>query len=410
MLKPMKKFNLILAACFIVLCTSIAFISCRKPVPLEVSEPNQDKPDLPATPYGYYEKNGVNDHYATLGRVLFYDKNLSVNNAVSCGSCHKQEFAFANNVRFDKGYNGVNLTRNSPSIQGIQGFQFLNPRLFNNGGFFGNGISSNGIPDKENQLQVLLFWDGRQNSVADMVMNPVLNHNEMNIPDFETLINKLQSTEYYPPLFKNAYGDEAITKERIAFAMEAFISCLNPPEPTIGRFMTIQTHENGVFVSVLPNDSNLTPLEKEGQRLFHEKYNCALCHDPSQGGGYGAATSPSQMFNIGLDEVYPDGGLGRITGKPGDQGLFKVPTLKNIAVTAPYMHDGRFSNLGEVIDHYSHGIKANKNLSPKFLNIDGTPKKLNILPSEKQALIAFLTTLKDEDFLTSPMYSDPFKK
>jgi len=170
-----------------------------------------------------------------------------------------------------------------------------------------------------------------------------------------------------------------------------------------------------------PPTSTLTGIEEDGRQLFHTKYNCAKCHDPNSnpfnpGGGseYGSVTTSSRnfpaMFNIGLDEVYKDKGLGAITGKPGDHGLFKVPTLKNISVTAPYMHDGRFKTLSEVIDHYSHGIKPNVNLSPLFRDFNGEPKKLNISAVEKAALIAFLNTLKDSDFLANPMYSDPFKK
>ncbi len=387
------------------------FIACRKPdtIPVEA----QGNPNLPVTPYSYTAKHAVNDNLATLGRVLFYDQNLSVNNAVSCGSCHKQEFAFANNVRFDKGFNGLPLTRNSPSIQGIKGFSPATNFVFNDSTFiFEPSITdSSGMPTINNQNQVLLFWDGRQRNVADMVLNPVLNHNEMNVPDFETLVNKLNSLSYYPDLFKKAFGDETITKERIAFALEGFLSCLNT------------SAEQNFEVK------SLTPVEEQGKSLFHNKYNCAKCHDQggfgnprftledptfNNGGGgsgpYGPATDPSQMFNIGLDQVYSDQGLARLTGRAGDEGVFKVPTLKNISVTAPYMHDGRFANLGEVLDHYSHGIQPNSNLSPLFRSLDGTPKKLNINPAEKLAIISFLNTLKDEDFLTSSMYSDPFKK
>ncbi|MBC7745770.1 MAG: c-type cytochrome [Flavobacterium sp.] len=361
----------------------IGVISCTKE-PFGKRE-KQGELVLPATSYAYFDKHGINNNLATLGRVLFYDQQLSANNAVSCGSCHKQEFAFANNVRFDKGFNGLELNRNSPSIQGINGF-------------FSNSFdSSAGMPTLQNQNQVLLFWDGRQNNVADMVLNPVLNHNEMNLPDFETLVKKLSEVSYYPLLFQKSFGDQKITKERIAFALEGFISCMNS-----------NGNSNG-------NDS-LNELEEQGKLLFHNKYNCAQCHDRSGSkfgsnpGGYGGGSDPSEMFNIGLDEVYKDNGLGKITGKPGDKGLFKVPTLQNISVTAPYMHDGRFANLGEVLDHYSHGIKNNINLSSKFLNTDGTPTKLNITPVEKKAIIAFLNTLKNEDFLVNPMYANPFKK
>jgi cytochrome c peroxidase len=411
----MKKVKLsILTAIALIILVNLVFISCKKNKP-EAAEALQQPPTLPTVAYSYSSKHGVNDHLATLGRVLFYDKNLSVNNAISCGSCHKQESAFADNVRFNKGFSGLDLKRNSPSIQGISGF--IRPLGLN--GIDGGLVPT--IPNQDNQLKVLLFWDGRQNSVADMVLNPVLNHNEMSLPDFTTLINKLQTVSYYPALFKNAYGDESITKERIAFAIEGFIACLNTPSTVaapsnnfidnigMGNF---GNGNEAPFVSDPFGVSQTPPqtLEEEGRFLFHNKYNCAKCHDPSNTGSYGTVTSPTLMFNIGLDQVYADNGLGAITGKEGDKGLFKVPTLKNISLTAPYMHDGRFSNLDQVLEHYSHNIQPNRNLSSLFLNQDGTPKRLSINAAEKNAIIAFLNTLKDDDFLHSPMYSDPFQK
>ncbi len=421
----MKKVKLALSLSVIVLLVSFIFVSCKK---TKLNEPDDvaTEPGLPATPYNYFDKHNVNSDMATLGRVLFYDRNLSVNNAISCGSCHKQEFAFADNVKFNKGFNGLELKRNSPSIQGNHGFNKSETMAFVNGSWI--QVSSS-VPDKNNQLFTLLFWDGRQTSLADMVLNPVLNHNEMNMPDFETLVTKLAALPYYNDLFTKAYGDGAITKERIAFAMESFISCLNTTNPNVSNTLT-PTNPNQFGNA----NTTFTSSADLGKFLFHNKYNCAKCHDPSHSGSYDGNSgsfnnnfnnggivvqdplkelfnfSNVRMFNIGLDEVVTDPGLGRITGKSGDQGLFKVPTLKNISVTAPYMHDGRFANLSEVIDHYSHNIKANKNLTAEFLNFDGTPKRLNILPIEKEALIAFLNTLRDDDFLTSPMYSDPFKK
>ena len=390
----MKTERLIFKTGFLLSCLVIVAQSCQK-ARLPKEAPLKE-PALPETPYAYFEKHSVNSNLATLGRVLFYDKALSVNNAVSCGSCHKQQFAFADNVRFNKGFDGQDLKRNSPSIQGVRGFQSLDTYEFVNGNWVFTPRS--GIPNEKNQTEVVLFWDGRQKKVDNMVLNPVLNHKEMNMPDFETLTKKLESISYYTALFKNAYGDEKVSKERIAYALEGFLACLNTSENTF----------NGNDPNQNLNALNLSPLEEQGRQLFHNKYNCAKCHDPSNTGDYNNSSSTFQMFNIGLDEVYKDQGVGAISGKPGDLGVFKVPTLKNISLTAPYMHDGRFSNLGEVIDHYSHNIKPNQNLSPLFRNFDGTPRKLNIQPAEKQALIAFLNTLKDSDFLNSPMYSDPF--
>lgn len=389
-----------------VFALSVYFVSCQKTTVTPKPEEEQGEPVLPVVPYDYQTKHKVNSNYATLGRVLFYDQRLSVNDAVSCASCHKQEFAFANNTVTDRGANGQFLTRNSPSIQGLRGFQ-----SFNN-----SSVSS---PNGDNQEKVLLFWDARQNNLADMVLNPVLNHKEMNMPSFAVLTQKLSQIPYYNALFTNAFGDGAVTKERIAFALQSFIACLNtqdfvsPPPVEIALPSTLNEAKSA---------------EEVGRFLFHNKYNCAQCHDqgrtqninpgtgptpepPTSVGPYSTPVEPSiALFNIGLDEIAIDKGLGALTGRPGDNGLFKVPTLQNIAFTAPYMHDGRFATLDQVLEHYSHGIQANANLSPKFKNFDGTPKELNILPAEKNAIIAFLKTLKNDDFLHSPMYSDPFKK
>jgi len=410
----MKKINLAFSLLLFFFFLSVIFISCRKEN-ISTTEPLQERPDLPEEPFGYAEKHGVNNDLATLGRVLFYDKNMSVNNAVSCGSCHKQEFAFADNVRFNKGFNGLELKRNSPSIQGIRGFRAaVVPTSA------GAIQPKDQFPTIDNQSPVLLFWDGRQSNVSDMVLNPVLNHNEMNIPDFVTLVNKLNSVSYYPGLFKNAYGGEGITKERIAFALQGFMACLNTDAPTMNPHVSSGPPRGygdppPLAQTVNPNLVNIPgqpilqlsdakTLEEQGRFLFHNKYDCATCHNPS------TVTDPTEMFNIGLDEVYSDEGLGAITKREGDKGRFKVPTLNNISVTAPYMHDGRFANLGDVIDHYSHNIKPSVGLTSQFLNTDKTAKKMNILPAEKNALIAFLNTLRDDDFLTSPMYSDPFRK
>src|SRR5688572_12415499 len=134
------------------------FVSCNKTNFNTKPEDPQGDPALPSIPYDYESKHNVNNNYATLGRVLFYDKRLSVNDAVACASCHKQEFAFANNTRVDRGFDGQFLNRNSPSIQGFRGFSNQFPQ------FNGN------TPTANNQEKVLLFWDGRQSNLADMVL------------------------------------------------------------------------------------------------------------------------------------------------------------------------------------------------------------------------------------------------
>ncbi len=411
----MKKSGAIFFS-LIIVASAIVLNSCKKESYSFGQNPEDDynEPVLPSETYNYANKHGVNSDLATLGRVLFYDKKLSGNNTVSCGSCHKQEFAFADNKQFNRGADGHELTRNSPSIQGIKGFKVDVIDTI-------NGV----FPNLANQEEVLLFWDGRQHSMADMVLNPVVNHKEMNMPDFGTLIQILKSSTYYPDLFKKAYGTNEITQEKIAFALQGFLACLNTDKKNMPT-------SNDAFVvaqAQLLEDAKLTEFEKAGKKLFHEKYNCAKCHDPLapvattvfvpsggyQGGSTPVVTTPSGekvtfMFNIGLDLTPKDQGLGAITNIGGDKGVFKVPTLQNISVTAPYMHDGRFPTLESVVEHYSHGINNTRTLAPFFRNLDGSVKQLNISVIERDAIVAFLKTLKNEDFLTSPMYSNPFKK
>jgi cytochrome c peroxidase len=424
----------------------IGFIACKKQPVIETTEVLSQTPSLPDKPYDYANKHHVNSDVATLGRVLFYDKNMSVNNTTYCGSCHKQQYAFADNVRFNRGFNGVDLGRNSPSIQGIRGFR--DNAIFHFPSPFHNDSSSSGttidatacIPTQDNQIAQPLFWDGRQTNVADMVLNPVLNHKEMSMPDFDVMIKKLSALPYYKPLFKKAYGDENITKERVAFAMEGFMACLNTGDLTISDNTNNTNQDPMAGMITLPGvsfpvPSTLTPLQQDGLVLFHVKYNCGQCHKPFNvatvgnaptEGGYGGVNPPTRSINspfignfqsfnspafanIGLDDVPKDKGLGALSRLPGDAGMFKIPTLHNISLTAPYMHDGRYATLSDVLDHYSHNIKNSPTLSPVFKNTDGSVKTLNISPAEKTALIAFLNTLTDNDFITSPMYADPFK-
>jgi cytochrome c peroxidase len=362
---------------------SAFIISCSKeeltnsvPKPKKAPDEAVAEPVLPSQSFDYVGTSQVDNSMATLGRVLFYDKNLSVNNAVSCGSCHKQANAFADDMQFSIGFDGKRLKRNSPSIQGLVGFKGQRPSAFS-------------------QLGLPLFWDSRQFNLMNMMLDPIVNKNEMNMPSVDALVEKLSGLPYYERLFTDAFGNEVISRDRIALALEAFVQCLNTPSGKTGPFS--------------PGDSSLAPnatLEEQGRFFFEHKYNCAECHNPGPDGGYNSAPS-SSMFNIGLDAEYTDQGRGAFTGNSFEDGMFKAPTLRNIAVTAPYMHDGRFTTLEEVLEHYSKNIKPHRNLSEKLKDGEQA-KKMNLSAHEKTAIIAFLKSLKDETFLTSPMYSDPF--
>ncbi len=309
---------------------------------------------------------------ATLGRVLFYDKKLSLNNTVSCASCHHQDKAFADGQQFSTGFEGRVTTRNSMAI--------VNPVLQNN-----------------------LFWDSRSKTIHDLSLQPVQNHIEMGMEDLNRLVSKLESTEYYEPLFNKAFGTNEVSPEKISKALSQFVA-------------SITTSRSRFDVAQKNNFSNFSELEKMGMHLFNsEKAKCSSCHgggnmsaldgpnDPYGGGG-GSFTSSQDLrgaTNIGLDIVYKDNGLGN--------GNFKIPSLRNIALTDPYMHDGRFKTLEEVVEHYSSGIKPHAHLDVKFTNGKGNIKPLNLNSIEKKAIVAFLKTLTDPEMIKDPKWSNPFR-
>ena len=308
------------------------------------------------------------------GRVLFYDKQLSVNNTTACSSCHRQQFAFADNVSLSTGFNNQRTLRNSPPIQNLR----------NDNEIFFPGFTTGN----------LLFWDGRESNLTEMMLQPMVNHREMGIYDLEALCDKLESIDYYQELFIRDYGDTSanlITPGRIAEQLSSFVSGIT----------TFNKMDNTMF------GMNLSPQEELGRQLFFNKYDCASCHHVTQFSGY-LAQDTNAFANIGLDVVYEDKGLGAISHNAKDNGRFRIPSLKNIGLTAPYMHDGRFSTLSEVIDHYSHGIVNHQNLDNRLKNQFGSSAKFNITDHEKSALISFLNSFTDFNLITNPALSDPF--
>lgn len=316
-------------------------------------------------------KSDITPWGATLGRVLFYDKKLSLNNTIACASCHHQDKAFADGQQFSTGFEGRITTRNSMAI--------INPVVQNN-----------------------LFWDSRSKTIHDLSLQPVKNHIEMGMENLDRLVDKLNNTEYYKPLFKKAFGSETITSENISKAISQFVG-------------SITTSRSRFDAGLNNNFSNLNDLERLGMELFNsDKAKCASCHggsnmsaldgpnDPYGGGGeFSSSGDLRGATNIGLDIIYKDNGLG--------DGKFRIPSLRNIELTNPYMHDGRFSTLEEVLDHYSQGIKPHKHLDVKFTDGKGNVKPLNLTSLEKKAIIAFLKTLTDRELTVDPKWSNPFR-
>ena len=375
-----------LLSLFVVCSLALVFFSCS-------TESNTGiqlaSPDLPENPFDYVASeealpesisgdntpnhNAISNEGATLGRVLFYDPLLSLNNAVSCASCHQQHLSFSDGLEKSIGFSGKLTTRNSPTI--------LNMRFSER-----------------------FFWDMSQSILESQVVVPIGNHIEMGMEDFEFLTKKLEQTDYYPELFTEAYGSAEITEEGVSFALSQFLRSINSFD---SRFD--QGRESDF--------TNFTPLELKGKEVFINA-NCNACHRvlgesssfingeiiffDQENGEYSGGSGASDFANIGLDLETIDPGL--------ENGAFKIPNLRNLIYSAPYMHDGRFATLEAVIDHYDHEVKAHPALDFNLRDADGNPRRLNLSQFEKEALKAFLLTLTDDSIVNDEKLSDPFKK
>ena len=378
------------------LMVAVALISCNKEAILSDSQVVADGtrtdillPILPTTVFNYanivlpnYLKNPqiegiinttannpITDNGATLGRVLFFDKNLSANNTTSCGSCHQQSNSFSDPLQFSKGFNGGLTTRNSMSL--------LNAQYYPNGRF---------------------FWDERAASAEAQATQPIVHPVEMGMTMIN-LLKKLKTLNYYTPLFQKYYGSTDIDSARVARSLAQFVRSIVSyrTKYDIGRATLGPTQNPGNV-----NFTNFTAQENQGKQLFFNQGNCVACH------GTDTFTAPGARNN-GLDLVSADNGVGSVTGNRNQNGLFKVPSLRGIEKSAPYMHDGRFQTLEQVVEHYSSQVKAHPNLSPPLKAPNGQPHLLNLTVAEKAALVAFLKTLTDTGIETDTKYSDPFK-
>lgn len=367
-----------------------ALYSCKKNNDSTIAADPFAALNLPSTPFNYANQplpaffrapnitaidntpvnDPVTDWGATLGRVLFYDKTLSINNTISCASCHKQQLGFSDNLALSKGFAGGLTGRNSMSL--------IDARYYPNGRF---------------------FWDERAANLSIQVLTPVQDHVEMGM-NLDTLVKRLQSTTHYPALFQKAFNSTAITSDRIAGALSQFVRSI----------ISYRSRFDEGRAQILPPANpvntpyaNFTPQENLGKQLFFGPLTgCAACH------GTETFTAPGPRNN-GLENPSIDRGVGGVNNVAALEGNFKTPSLKNIALTAPYMHDGRFTTLPEVIEHYNSGIQAHPNLGPQLRNPDGTPKRLNLTTEEKAALVAFLQTLTDNEIGKDEKFANPFK-
>lgn len=314
------------------------------------------------------EDNPLTLEGVELGRRLFYEKKLSKDNTMSCASCHAQKNAFADTNRFSVGVAGKAGKRQAMAI-------------FN-------------MAWNRNEF----FWDGRAHLLRDQALLPIQDPLEMN-ETLENVIQKLSTENDYSIRFKKAFGSPEITSLNISKALEQFMNSIVSNNSKYDRFLV--------------GKASLTPSEERGRKLFFQPVNrmnalksganCVDCHN-------GPNFENNGYMNNGLDteNEMKDIGREKVTKSVLNKGMFKVPSLRNVSLTPPYMHDGRFQTLEEVVDHYDNNVKLSPTLNPTMRSVQ-TSGGLKLTAQQKKDLVAFMKTLIDEQLINEPKFSDPFK-
>ena len=315
--------------------------------------------------------NPTTNEGATLGRVLFYDKNLSANGTIACASCHKQDKGFSDDAALSVGFEGGFTGRHSMTL--------INARYYQRGRF---------------------FWDERAATLEEQVLMPFQDPVEMGMT-LEEVVSAVQSQDYYPDLFQAAFGTSEITSDRISKALAQFVRSI---------VSYSSKYDDGRASAPNPgaNFSNFTAEENLGKTIFFQTIPngggaCFGCHTTE---AFVSANPGPQ--NNGLDLMTTDSGAGDVFTNPIFEARFKTTTLRNIELTAPYMHDGRFATLEDVVEHYSTGIQSHPTLSPALADDNGNAVQLNFTNEEKAALVAFLKTLTDDSVSQEEKWSNPF--
>lgn len=328
----------------------LLFLGCNKDQAITPFE-NEGIFELPEhfpEPVYQFDKNNFTSKGFELGRELFYDPFLSSDNTVSCASCHFQNAAFSDPGKaLSNGVNSAQGRRNSPAL-----FNLIWNTSF--------------------------MWDGGINHIEIMPLAPITDPSEMNI-SMADLIEKLNNNSSYKSSFKEVFGEEEINDQKLFYALAQFMGALVSSTSKYDKYV------NG--------ETQLDPQEMEGLTLF--KNNCASCHSAP-------LFTDNSFKNNGIDSVFNDLGREEITLQTSDKGKFKVPSLRNVALTYPYMHDGRFNSLEAVINHYSEGVIHSNSLSEE-IPLGG----FQFNNSEKAALLSFMYTLTDWDFVQNNRFSKP---
>lgn len=328
----------------------------HNPTPLVLEYPSHfPTPDVPLD-------NSLTEEGVKLGRHLFFDPRLSGDNTQSCGSCHSQEHGFAEPTRYSTGIDGIIGTVNAMVLSNMAWQDFF-------------------------------FWDGRENSLEDQVQDPIVNPIEMHA-QWPDVIAKLAQDLTYVELFADAFGaDDPITRQNTAKALAQYVRTLVSGGSKLDQYI------QGTYT--------FTPSEQLGFDIFNnEQGDCFHCHGLATTGYQLGAHGLLQFTNNGLDSIYTVGaGREAVTGDPSDRGKFKVPSLRNVEYSYPYMHDGRFQTLAEVLDFYEMGGHPSPTLDPNMKAV-GVGRNWSV--AQKQGLLDFLKTFSDPAFLTDTSFTDPW--
>jgi len=345
--------------------------------------------DLPNVPYDYEQASLINSNIfvqivnrdmATLGRVLFYDKKLSRDGKVACANCHKQELAFGDDKAVSLGVFDRPGDRNSIALLSVASFASQ------------YGTDLNGSQGKR------FFWDNRAETASAQSRGSMTNPKEMDMT-MEEVADIVAATDYYEPLFLKAFGDASVNSDRVTEAIAGFVNAMGSTNSRFDKALAeVRKQGNGDFSVNFPL---LSASENRGKAIYINK--CGDCH------GADVTTIHLNFASNGLDQYPKDLGVGDVSQNVQEMGTFKVPSLRNVALSAPYMHDGRFQNLEQVIDFYSTGVQNHVNLHTVLRNLNGTPKKFNFSHVEKQDLIAFMNTLTDKEALMDKRFANPYK-
>lgn len=343
----------------IILIAAVAFFCAgfnNTPMPSSKTGNDSIRFVVPANfpqPVYQFENNPLSDAGFALGRAIFYDTLLSIDRSISCSNCHQPFAAFANlDHAVSHGVANCFGTRNAPPLFNLA-------------------------------WQKEFMWDGGVKHIEVSPLNAITSSCEM-ASSLDTITQRLRNSALYRQLFQNAFGSTEINSQKMLRALAQFTSMLISASSKYDRY--VRHEPGGVF----------TKEEEEGYRLF--KQHCSSCHTEP-------LFTDLSFRNNGLDAVSEDPGRDTITGIEADRGKFRVPSLRNIELTAPYMHDGRFDDLDQVLNHYTTTVKKNPALDTAFIQAGGK-LGLPLKKTEKQKIIAFLKTLTDTDFINDKRFAE----